>query len=102
MTRLGQLPQDLRPGVSALRHSLERAYSRQRRRRRRVRKAKCADRRASPGAPAHGLDVDDQGNGTVTESRMSQLIREPELIEGRQFEVEFPDEGMEAYSVTCG
>ena len=66
------------------------------------RKAKCADRRASPGAPAHGLDVDDQGNGTVTESRMCQLIREPELIEGRQFEVEFPDEGMEAYSVTCG
>ena len=30
-----------------------------------------------PGA-AHGLDVDEQGNGTVTEQRLYQLIRQPE------------------------
>ena len=29
-----------------------------------------------PGA-AHGTDVDDQGNGTATESRLYQLIRQP-------------------------
>ena len=29
-----------------------------------------------PGA-AHGIDVDDQGNGTVTEQRLYQLIRQP-------------------------
>ena len=29
-----------------------------------------------PGA-AHGIDVDEQGNGTVTEQRLYQLIRQP-------------------------
>ena len=30
-----------------------------------------------PGA-AHGIDVDEQGNGTVTEQRLYQLIRQPD------------------------
>ena len=34
-----------------------------------------------PGA-AHGSDVDDQGNGTVTEQRLYQLIRQPQPITG--------------------
>ena len=41
-----------------------------------------------PGA-AHGIDIDDQGNGTVTEQRLYQLIRQPKPIADRQVEIEF-------------
>jgi len=54
-----------------------------------------------PGA-AHGLDVDDRGNGTVTVSRLYQLVRQPEPIAERQFEIEFLDSGVEAFSFTFG
>jgi len=54
-----------------------------------------------PGA-AHGLDVDDQGNGTVSEQRLYQLIRQPKPIVNRQFEIEFLDPGVEAYAFTFG
>jgi thiol-disulfide isomerase/thioredoxin len=54
-----------------------------------------------PGA-AHGLDVDDQGNGTVTEPRLYQLIRQPKPIADRQFEIEFLDSGVEAFVFTFG
>ena len=54
-----------------------------------------------PGA-AHGIDVDDQGNGTVTEQRLYQLIRQPLPIGDRQFEIELLDPGVEAYSFTFG
>jgi hypothetical protein len=54
-----------------------------------------------PGA-AHGLDVDEQGNGTVSEPRMYQLIRQPQPIADRLFEIEFLDPGVEAYAFTFG
>ncbi len=54
-----------------------------------------------PGA-AHGIDVDDQGNGTVTEPRMYQLIRQPTPVVDRQFEIEFLDSGVQAFSFTFG
>jgi thiol-disulfide isomerase/thioredoxin len=54
-----------------------------------------------PGA-AHGIDVDDQGNGTVTEQRLYQLIRQPKPIADRQFEIEFLDPGVEAFAFTFG
>ena len=54
-----------------------------------------------PGA-AHGVDVDDQGNGTVTEQRMYQLVRQPKPIADRQFEIEFLDSGVEAFAFTFG
>ena len=54
-----------------------------------------------PGA-AHGVDVDEQGNGTVTEQRMYQLIRQPQPIADRQFEIEFFGPGVEAFSFTFG
>ncbi len=54
-----------------------------------------------PGA-AHGIDVDDQGNGTVTEQRLYQLIRQPKPIVDRQFEIEFLDSGVEAFAFTFG
>ena len=55
----------------------------------------------APGA-AHGVDVDDQGNGTVREQRLYQLIRQPKPIADREFEIEFLDPGVEAFSFTFG
>jgi thiol-disulfide isomerase/thioredoxin len=54
-----------------------------------------------PGA-AHGTDVDDQGNGTVNEQRLYQLIRQQKPIADRQFEIEFLDPGAEAFVFTFG
>jgi hypothetical protein len=54
-----------------------------------------------PGA-AHGADVDDQGNGTVAEQRLYQLIRQSKPIADRQFDIEFLDPGVAAYSFTFG
>ena len=54
-----------------------------------------------PGA-AHGIDVDDHGNGTVTAPRLYQLIRQPPPIADRQFEIEFLDAGVEAFALTFG
>ena len=54
-----------------------------------------------PGA-AHGIDVDDHGNGTVAEQRLYQLIRQPKPIAERQFEIEFLDAGVEAFAFTFG
>jgi len=55
-----------------------------------------------PPGEAHGIDVDDQGNGTVTEQRLYQLIRQPKPIADRQFEIEFLDAGVEAFAFTFG
>ena len=55
-----------------------------------------------PPGSAHGVDVDDRGNGTVTEQRLYQLIRQPQPIVDRQFEIEFLDPGVEAFSFTFG
>jgi hypothetical protein len=54
-----------------------------------------------PGA-AHGTDVDDQGNGTVSGQRLYQLIRQPKPIADRLFEIEFLDPGVEAFAFTFG
>jgi thiol-disulfide isomerase/thioredoxin len=54
-----------------------------------------------PGA-AHGADVDDQGNGTVADQRLHQLIRQPGPIADRTFEITFLDPGVQAYSFTFG
>jgi Thioredoxin like C-terminal domain len=54
-----------------------------------------------PGA-AHGLDVDEQGVGTVTGQRLYQLLRQTGPIADRQFEIEFLAPGVEAFCVTFG
>jgi thiol-disulfide isomerase/thioredoxin len=54
-----------------------------------------------PGA-AHGTDIDDRGNGTVTEQRLYQLIRQPKPITDRLFEIEFFDSGVETLAFTFG
>ena len=55
-----------------------------------------------PPHNAHGVDVDEKGNGTVVESRMYQLIRQTPPISDRQFEIQFLDAGVEAFSFTFG
>ena len=57
---------------------------------------------ARPPGASHGLDVDDKGNGSVTEPRLYQLIRQPQPIADRQFEIEFLDPGVAAYAFTFG
>jgi hypothetical protein len=55
----------------------------------------------APGA-AHGADVDEQGNGTVSGQRLYQLIRQPAPIADREFTIEFLEPGVEAYAFTFG
>jgi Thioredoxin like C-terminal domain len=54
-----------------------------------------------PGA-AHGGDVDDQGNGTLTQPRLHQLVRQPGPVTERTFEISFLDPGVQAYAFTFG
>jgi hypothetical protein len=55
----------------------------------------------APGE-AHGSDIDAEGQGTVTEQRLYQLIRQPGPIVDRQFEIEFLDADVEAFAFTFG
>jgi len=55
-----------------------------------------------PPEAAHGTDVDDQGNGTVTHPRLYQLVRQPGPVSDRTFEVTFLDPGVQAYAFTFG
>jgi hypothetical protein len=54
-----------------------------------------------PGA-SHGEDVDDQGQGTMIEPRLYQLIRQHGPIIEREVEIELPDPGAELFSFTFG
>jgi thiol-disulfide isomerase/thioredoxin len=55
-----------------------------------------------PPGEAFGSDVDEQGNGMVTQQRLYQLIRQPGPIADRHFEIEFLDAGVEAFAFTFG
>ena len=55
-----------------------------------------------PLGDAHGVDVDESGEGTVTEPRMYQLVRQPGAIGQRTFEITFLDPGVRAYVFTFG
>ena len=55
----------------------------------------------APG-DAHGLDVDADGNGTASEQRMYQLIRQTGPVGEHTFEIAFLDPGVQAYSFTFG
>jgi Thioredoxin like C-terminal domain len=54
-----------------------------------------------PGA-SHGADIDDQGDGVVSEPRLYQLVRQPSRIRDRTFEITFLDPGAQAYVFTFG
>jgi thiol-disulfide isomerase/thioredoxin len=51
---------------------------------------------------ARGLDVDQRGNGTVSDERLYQLIRQNGRITDRTFEITFIDAGAQAYVFTFG
>ena len=55
-----------------------------------------------PPGDAHGLDVDEAGQGTVVKQRLYQLVREPGSIADRTFEITFLEPGIEAYVFTFG
>jgi thiol-disulfide isomerase/thioredoxin len=54
-----------------------------------------------PGA-AHGTDVDEAGDGTVTHPRLYQLIRQPGPVTERTFQITFLNPGVRAYAFTFG
>jgi len=56
----------------------------------------------APPGPAHGLDVDDDGNGALAQPRLYQLVRQPGEITDRTFEITFHGGGVEAYVFTFG
>ena len=55
-----------------------------------------------PPGPAHGVDVDEEGNGGADYQRMYQLIRQQDPIDDRRFEIEYLDAGAEAFVFTFG
>jgi thiol-disulfide isomerase/thioredoxin len=55
-----------------------------------------------PAVAARGLDLNVRGEGTVSEQRLYQLVRQPQPIRDRQFEIEFLDAGVEAFAFTFG
>jgi thiol-disulfide isomerase/thioredoxin len=55
-----------------------------------------------PATGAHGTDVDADGNGSGTEQRTYQLIRQPAPIAERVVEIEFLEPGVELFCFTFG
>ncbi len=55
----------------------------------------------APGAN-HGADIDADGNGIVSETRLYQLVRQSGDVRDRTFEIRFLDAGVEAYVFTFG
>jgi thiol-disulfide isomerase/thioredoxin len=55
-----------------------------------------------PPGTSHGVDVDAEGQGTLVEPRMYQLIRQPGPITERQIEIEFLDAGAQVFVFTFG
>jgi cytochrome c biogenesis protein CcdA/thiol-disulfide isomerase/thioredoxin len=50
----------------------------------------------------HGMDIDAEGNGTVSETRLYQLVRQAGDVEERTFEIRFFDPGTKAFVFTFG
>jgi thiol-disulfide isomerase/thioredoxin len=55
-----------------------------------------------PPGSDHGVDVDAQGEGTVSHQRLYQLIRQTGSVQDRTFTIEFQDPGVQAFSFTFG
>jgi thiol-disulfide isomerase/thioredoxin len=55
-----------------------------------------------PPGPAHGTDTDADGNGTLTQQRVHQLIRQHGPITEHTFKITFPGPGAQAYCFTFG
>jgi hypothetical protein len=55
----------------------------------------------APG-PAHGVDVDEDGNGLLRDGRLYQLVRQQDTVRERTLEITFLEPGAEAYVFTFG
>jgi thiol-disulfide isomerase/thioredoxin len=55
-----------------------------------------------PLGDAHGVDVDESGEGAVDEPRMYQLVRQRGAVAQRDFDITFLDPGVRAYVFTFG
>jgi hypothetical protein len=55
-----------------------------------------------PPRTAHGLDVDNEGNGIVSDPRMYQLIRQSGPISDRTLDIEFLDRSVDVFDFTFG
>ena len=55
----------------------------------------------APG-PSHGVDVDENGNGSLLEGRIYQLVRQDGDVRERTVEITFHEPGAQAYSFTFG
>jgi hypothetical protein len=55
-----------------------------------------------PPGPAHGVDVDDDGNGVLGDGRLYQLVRQHDSVRERTLQITFLQPGAEAYSFTFG
>jgi thiol-disulfide isomerase/thioredoxin len=55
-----------------------------------------------PPGDAHGVDVDESGEGAVAEPRMYQLVRQRGAVAQGDFEIAFADPGVRAYVFTFG
>ena len=55
----------------------------------------------SPG-PCHGVDIDEDGNGTLRDGRLYQLVRERDAVRERALQITFRTPGAEAYVFTFG
>ena len=55
-----------------------------------------------PPGPSHGVDVDEDGSGTLDYGRMYQLVRAHDKVRERTLEITFLEPGAEAYAFTFG
>jgi len=55
----------------------------------------------APGQ-SHGVDVDEEGNGVLSDGRMYQLVRQHGAVRDRTLEITFLEPGAEAYAFTFG
>jgi thiol-disulfide isomerase/thioredoxin len=55
----------------------------------------------APG-PAHGVDVDEDGNGSLRDGRLYQLAREHDAVLERTLQITFLEPGAKAYVFTFG
>jgi hypothetical protein len=55
-----------------------------------------------PPGEDHGMDIDANGYGEITNQRLYQLVRQKAGSRERLFTIEFLDPGVEAYAFTFG
>lgn len=68
-----------------------------------VRRSAFASRSmAQPPGVSHGADTDVDGWGTIRDTRLYQLVRQPTGMADRTFKIEFSGAGVRAYVFTFG